>query len=90
MEFRFDPTTRQTNVSVGGQNANIGAQPLDTRDNPYSAYVSLNQLDNQNSAQATQFGVAHLYDFSLDKGKVNEVSILAGRELVFVPPLPPV
>ena len=84
VEFRFDPTTHQTSVSIAAQPANIGAQPLDTRDGPYSTYISLWQLNGQN---ATQIGVARLYDFTLDNGKINETDILAGRELVFVPPL---
>jgi hypothetical protein len=84
VQFRFDPTTRQTSVTVDQKPADIGAQPLDTRDGPYSAYISLWQLG---SKDATQVGVSHLYDFSLNSGIISEVALLPEREVVLVPPL---
>jgi hypothetical protein len=84
VQFRFDPTTRQTSVTVDQKPADIGAQPLDTRDGPYSAYISLWQL---NPKDATLVGVSHLYDFSLNSGVISEVALLPEREAVLVPPL---
>lgn len=88
VEFRFDPTSHKTEVMVNNQNADIGAQPIDTRDGPYTAYISLWQLGATNSDPAIQMGVARLYDFTLDSGKISEVNISGERQLVFLPPLP--
>lgn len=87
VEFRFDPVSRQTSVTVAGKPADVGSQPLDVRDGPYSAYISLWQLDNQKTNAASQWGVSHLYDFSLNSGQISEVAILPEREFIFVPPL---
>ena len=87
VEFRSDPTNHQTTVTVDGKKADIGSQPLDTREGPYTAYISLWQLNPQDPKAATQLGVAPLYDFSLNTGQLSEINLLPERELVFAPPL---
>jgi hypothetical protein len=86
VEFSFDPISRQTSVKVDGNNADVGFELFKPGEGDWAVFIALWRPNPRTPGADVQMGVVRLYEFSLSEGKVEQITLLPERPLLFQPP----